>query len=501
MLCVAFPLKGDNDILRKKISLPKSKGTVYKLLGQVSDRAGYLFIYDSHIIDNDKESQIKGGEYAIQDAIREITDDKNLSFKIIGNHILIFKQEQEESPPQLTIAVIQPPEEFMTIEGRIFDKLSDEPIAFATVGIPDAAIGTVTNLNGEFRFRFPDSLRNTTLQFAHIGYQPFEINAGLLAGTHQRLSLEPKVISLQEVVVRIVNPIKAIEEMLKNRKNNYANDPVYHTSFYREGIENRKGVVSLSEAVFQIYKTPYFQPHQTDQVKLLKMRRISNSNEKDTVITKFKSGIKASLQLDLIKNLPDFLHREEMVVYDYAHADIRLIDNRLANVITFEQKKGIQAPLYKGELYIDTENSALLSATFEINPSYIEEATPLFVEKKSRSLHIAVQSVRYTVSYKESNGVYYINHIRGDLRFRIRKKRRLFSTTAHTWFEMVVGKTETKNAVRFDREERLPTHTVFAETRFEYDKDFWENFNFILPEESLNNSLNKISSVIEESEF
>lgn len=502
ILHVVFPVKADSDILSRKIQLPESKGTVYKLLGQVSGRSGFLFIYDSHVVDNDRESGIKGGEYTVREAVAEITGDKELRLRVIGSHILIYKPETEEIlPPELAIAVASPPDKYLTVEGKILDKYSDRPIAFATVGIPEMAIGTVTNQNGEFRFRFPDSLRYSTLRFSHIGYLSYEIEAGLLAGTHQRLALEPKIISLQEVIVRVVNPEKALDDFLENLSMNYANKPVYQTVFYREGTGRKKEIINLTEAVFQIYKTPFNHSYQSDLVRLLKMRHIVNPHEKDTVITKFKSGINACLMLDLVKNLPDFLRKEDRILYDYAHTDIRVVDNRLVNVISFEQKKGIRAPLYKGELYIDTENSALSGGTFQVHPGFVKESASMFVEKKSKNLTIIPEQVRYTISYKENNGIYYVNHVRGDLQFRIRKKRKLFSTTAYAWFEMVICKTETENVQPFERAQRLPTRTVFADTHFEYDKGFWENFNIILPEESLHDAISEISSVIEETEF
>jgi hypothetical protein len=47
----------------------------------------------------------------------------------------------------------------------------------------------------------------------------------------------------------------------------------------------------------------------------------------------------------------------------------------------------------------------------------------------------------------------------------------------------------------------LPTRTVFAETNFTYDEDFWEGFNVILPEEKLNEAITRISSKIEETGY
>ena len=156
------------------------------------------------------------------------------------------------------------------------------------------------------------------------------------------------------------------------------------------------------------------------------MRRISNEQEKDTLITKMKSGIYSCLVLDLMKQLPEFLDPSPDSPYTYAHTDITVVGDRLANVISFEQRKSINEPLYRGQIYIDMENNALLRVDFEVNPQYIEQAAGMFVERKSRNLRITPQKVAYTVSYKQWNGTYYINHIRGDLHFKIKKKKTTF---------------------------------------------------------------------------
>lgn len=50
------------DVLERMISLPKMKGTVYSLLGNISQQSGYLFIYDSKVVDNDVTVKIRKGE-------------------------------------------------------------------------------------------------------------------------------------------------------------------------------------------------------------------------------------------------------------------------------------------------------------------------------------------------------------------------------------------------------------------------------------------------------
>lgn len=109
------------------------------------------------------------------------------------------------------------------------------------------------------------------------------------------------------------------------------------------------------------------EPGQKDQVKLLKMSKIDNREQTDSVLAKISSGVEACLQLDIMKNLPDFLLLESgEELYTYTSGDIVSVDDRTANVVYFEQKRGVKEPLFCGELYIDSENSALLRARFEI---------------------------------------------------------------------------------------------------------------------------------------
>lgn len=94
------------------------------------------------------------------------------------------------------------------------------------------------------------------------------------------------------------------------------------------------------------------------------------------------------------------------------------------------------------------------------------------------------------------------NHVRGDLHFKVKQKRQwLGSSSLHTWFEMVTCKIDTVGVTRFQRNERIPTRTVFADTHFKYDSDFWENFNVIPWEKQLVEVIEQLTSKIEKIEY
>ena len=504
LLWAVAPLRAagnDDGVLNRTIQLSRSTETVYRLLGQVSEQTGYLFIYDSDLIQNERVVKLKAGTRTVRQCIYEIIGNPQLELRVVGNHILIYQAKSAVAENAPTVEKTDSLTYF-TIGGVLKDRYTQEPISFATVSVVGTSIGSVANQNGKYRLHLPDSLRTASISFSHLGYVSQTVEVPLLYGASNTLSLEPKVIPLQEVVIRVANPARLLREMLDARAKNYLHEPVYLTTFYREGVERKNRFVNLTEAVFKVYKSSYRYEQIPDQVKLLKMRTISNRLERDTFILKMKSGIDACLQLDLIKHLPDFLEPASAEqVYTYASSDITVVNNRVANVVSFEQRKGVRDPYYCGELYIDSENSALLQARFEVNPAYVTRASKLFVEKKGRDVSITPQKVVYTVSYKLWQNTYYVNHVRGDLYFKVKKKKRLFgSFTLHTWFEMVTCKIDTEQVIRLGRKEKLPTRTVFADTRYEYDKVFWGDFNVIPPEEQLTEAMEKLSSKVEETQ-
>ncbi len=491
---------GGEDVLERIIRLPRARTTIYSLLGAISEQSGSLFIYDSEVINNDSVVKVRKKSCTVRQAIFEITGNRNLELKVLGNHILITKGTEPISSQELARSFRQ---ESSTVTGKLLDKETGDPVVNASVLVEGTSLGNVTNRNGEFRFHLPDSLKDDLLSFSHLGYVKQSIEASALKGRNNILSLEPKVFSLQEVLIRLVEPKKLLREMMERRSGNYSSVPVYLTTFYREGVQLKNKFQSLTEAVFKVYKPSVLSSGADDQVKLLKMSRIDNRDKTDSLITKIRSGVEACLQLDIVKNIPDFLLPESHGdFYTYLSGDIVSIDNRTANVVYFEQKKGVEEPLFCGELYIDSENSALLQARFEINPEYVKEATRLFVIRQAQKIRLTTQKIAYTVSYKPWNGIYYVHHIRGDLYFKMKRKRIAFSNpTVHTWFEMVTCRIENENVTRFPRSERLPLHTVFAETNFKYDEGFWGDFNVIPWEEELGKIIEKVTLKIERTDF
>ncbi len=70
----------------------------------------------------------------------------------------------------------------LPITGTIADA-NQQPIAYASVGVLGADVGTITNAEGQFSLIIPDSLKHRTIRISAIGYHPITLPASKLNAT------------------------------------------------------------------------------------------------------------------------------------------------------------------------------------------------------------------------------------------------------------------------------------------------------------------------------
>lgn len=496
----AIRVSGQDQLLNKPISIERQHTTLYNALNLISEKADCLFVYDSKTIESDKRVRLEADNQPLKQVLEKLLDNPQLAFKVIDQHILIYPEipgtaisAQIPLPGKDTIRNI-------VIKGHVFDNLDKKPIPYASIGIPEENIGTVTNADGFFVVKLPAKFAGSSLSISHLGYQFQKIPIKLLDEQRIDIFLERRVISIQEVIIRYVDPQSLIAGAIKQRVVNNNLNPVYMTTFYREGVQKNGRVLSYSEAVFKIFKSSFEFSEQSDQVKLLKSRNIQNINQSDTSLLKLKAGILASLQLDIVKCIPTFLDESEFAAYNFSYADIVSFNAQNVYAITFEQKKEVEEPLYAGTLYIDKESFAILGAEFEINPQYLNQAANYLIVKKSRKLIVKLEKIRYTISYMNYNGRYYLSHARCDINLKTRTRNHLSSDNFSTFLETATCQIDTTNVTRFGKQEIIKPNVVFSDAHYVYDETFWGDYNIITPEEKLNEALSRITSKIEKIE-
>jgi len=489
-------------LLEKTITIPKQKTTLYNALNLISQNADCLFIYDSETVESDKHVKLEADHQPLHAVLDKILSNPGLAYKVIGKHILIYKSNTDVIPvddkkqdfPGMDIM------KNIVIRGHIYDNENKAAIPYATIGIVEENIGTVTNKDGFFLLKIPDSLIGTSLVVSHLGYMNQRFPVQLLNKQQVDFFLDRRIISIQEVIIRYIDPDLLIEKAMEQRKVNNAVEPVYLTTFYREGVQKNSAFTSYSEAVFKVYKSPYDEGEYADQVKLLKSRKFQDSGPPDTVSLKLKAGVQSALQLDIVKCIPGFLDQTPPVEYTYKYSDLVSYNDRDAYAITFMQNADLKKALYTGTVYIEKEGFAILGADFEINPEYIDNAATDLVLKKSRRLIVKLKKINYSVSYMLFNGRYYLGHARCDIEVTTRLRHRLSSDHFNTFLELATCKIDTAGVMKFPKQEILKPGVVFSDQTYSNDDAFWIDFNVITPEVKLSEALRGIIGKIEKTE-
>jgi hypothetical protein len=121
-----------------------------------------------------------------------------------------------------------------------------------------------------------------------------------------------------------------------------------------------------------------------------------------------------------------------------------------------------------------------------------------FVSNSSRGFDTWPLSVNYSVSYRKLNDRYFLSHVRGDLLFLSKKKKKLFNSQFKVFFELAVTDIELKNVTRFDRDELAPIHSIFSKTITSYDSQFWGDQDFLRPEDNLLQALRNMNVRLQE---
>ncbi|HEX9600714.1 MAG TPA: carboxypeptidase-like regulatory domain-containing protein, partial [Mariniflexile sp.] len=164
---------------------------------------------------------------------------------------------------------------FIEIKGKIVDDDSNDALIFADIIIKDSNISTITNSDGEFALKIPDSLADKFVTFSHLGYQKKELKISELK-TNSKIKLIPAITELNLVEIKTFKDAETLlRETLKNRSNAYNDENALMTAFYRETIKKRRKNASLSEAVVQIHKQPYSN-FKNDAIELIKSRKSTN---------------------------------------------------------------------------------------------------------------------------------------------------------------------------------------------------------------------------------
>ena len=381
---------------------------------------------------------------------------------------------------------------FDQFKGSILDSKTKYELIYASISVAGTSISTISNSEGKFTIKVPKDKENASLIISFLGYKNKVVSIKDLKSEKNIIYLEPSSTVLEEVFVKLRDVKTIFAGVLNNRSQNYGDDPLQMTGFYRETIKKRRTYVSLSESIVKIQKQPFSDVTQ-DQINLFKGRKNADYTKLDTLNFKLQGGPYSALYIDLVKNPANIFSEDAFELYDFNLEDVTQINGNQVYVLAFKQKPSYENPLYFGKLFIDAKSLAIVSATFALNVEDKVKAGRLFTRKKPAGVDLYPTEVRYQVNYREQNGKWIFDYSRADLTFKLNWDKRIFNTVYTTTVEMAVTDWKKQELGESQNTQKLNSTVIMSDKVSSLsDPDFWGAYNIIEPEKSIEAAIRKI---------
>lgn len=375
----------------------------------------------------------------------------------------------------------------MTISGTVRDAQTGERLSAVSVMATGSKIGTVSNEEGDFVLKIPETEREVVV--SHVGYRSQRFKA--TDGARLNVRLTSDAVLLGEIIVSA--PEDIVKQAIANIPNNYPQQANLLRTFYRETTQRGRRYIYVAEAVADMYKTSYRFDERLDCVEILKGRRLVSPQQKDTLGAKLVGGPNTAVVMDIVKNRSILFDDEELDHYSFRTEPPQNLGGRQQTVISFVPRVIMPYALFSGRLFIDSETLTFTRAELELDISDEDKATMFMLIRKPAGVRFKPRGFLLTVDYKFVEGRSYISYVRTEISFKCDWKRKLFSSPYRVTSEMVATDLNDTDVREIKRRDSFGQHQALYD-RVEYftDKDFWQSYNIIPPTESLDKAVRRL---------
>lgn len=479
----------NNSVLDKKITIEVKNEPISSILDKISSQFQVFFSYDASLIETEKKTDLSVTDKTIQQTL-DILFDSKFGYKVLNEQIVITRKEIEEVKKK-EVSPIEEKPKIISFRGRVIDREEKEVLPYTSISVFRSNIGTISNTDGDFELKIPESMKEDTVLFSSLGYRQHRQPISEITDENYTIYLQPTAVQLKEIKVTVINPQEILSKILSKTSLNYSRNTEIMTSFYREVLKQDNNYIDVSEALMEIRKSPYDNTFAQDKVKFIKGRKNLNVKPFQFVDFKIQGGPYYITKLDVVKTMDSFLDPEFRDFYKYSLDEIVEFDDRETYVIRFRPKEKVDYPCYQGKLYVDMSTFALVQAEFSLSRSGLKFAHESLIKKKPKDFYVRPTSVDYKVSYRRTNNKWHLNTAQASIKFKVKSKKDKVNSTFHSNSELLITDIKPDNGTHYKRDELFSAKDIFSEIITTYDEGFWGDYNTIKPSEDLRKALRK----------
>jgi hypothetical protein len=483
-LCLLFAIISINAQVKQyqEVNISFNQGSIEQYLDTIQQQTSIAFVY-SDAISPESLVQIEKGRYKVKQILDSLFQTQSVLYVERDNLIILSPQLNPDIANNKVI-----------VSGKVFTR-KNIPVPFASIYIENKSLGTIANAEGVFRFVLPNDFTSDTLTVSSMGYESVKIAPEEYLTGELNLNLRTANIPIKDVIVRPQIPENIVMDSYNSRLQNYSNNYVIMSAFFRESSKQDDDYISLSEALIEIKKSSYASEI-NDLVRLVKGRNGTNIKKSEFVNLVVEGGLYNSLRLDVAKYGSYFYSETAQQECDFKFLKTIFLNNNQTYVIAFKAKANIDYAGYNGVLYIDAETLALVRAEFELSEQGIKYARSILVKKSPRGYKTKPNFAKYEVEYRYYNNVWNLHYARSEFGIKVRKTRRNkalgYSCNFTSTSEFVITGNSDSTIKRIPFSAIAKPNDVLVEQVESTQSGFWHSDNIIVPEEPLQTTIKKL---------
>ena len=305
------------------------------------------------------------------------------------------------------------------LSGQVVDRITREPVPFASIGVSETYLGTAADIGGRFELILNDLYANNTLNVTAVGYKSVSVSVSRAqAMSPLVIEMEPENYNLSEVEIK-TKSAKAkvvLESVLKAIPSNYINVPYNYELAYedeRSGQGEEETSSKVRKALVRLYDGVGYKRDDAHAVfNAVKYEVLKTEKNYDPAsLTDGDVLLDDLLSLDLIRVRQNVLDKEHFKHYDLKVAseyksksgDSLMLVTYKCNHPSLALTGDYYSKGYEGKLYINKKDYAVVKN--EIS-GVLSDISPLgrsfFRKEEEINDKIKTKSVRYvaTVTYE-----------------------------------------------------------------------------------------------------
>jgi hypothetical protein len=344
-----------------------------------------------------------------------------------------------------------------------------------------------------------------------MGFETRKCPVMALSGNENIIRLRPGLLQLSEVEIVAYTPEEVIRRMVAAIPANYGPDSLILTAFVRSQKFVGGRLAEFTEAIIEDLKTGYKPYGRSDEKEksrqsnvplLLKGRVISDTGMVNSFGDLGRSA--GCLGCNFVHDFAEFYYHTVLDEKQFRYYTFKMDEQSAPGGgkiyhIRFDQKKGVKETLWKGDIYINGADFALLKISqkpsFEAFDQFEKDKYKRqFTIRNTPGWYQEMPMMEWTTTYSKRGDSYFLSTIRIEnwLTFKHPSLNQVVKFSHRNEVVVTDASRDPQKTRNFKGDKSTGVNQRWDQVVGKGDEQFWKGYNYLPIEEKLQENLKKL---------